>query len=120
MFDFNEAKQYFFDGCDQLKKNNFYQAELKFKQSLSLIPNRVSTLINLTVCLIYQRKIEEAKTICLKIYNIDKDNPHVLILLGIIYAEKGYLNKALDSLEIAHKKLPNNPEIRGNLGNIYF
>ena len=48
MTNFELAKKYFLDGCALLGEKNFIQAEFKFQKSLELMPDRTSTLTNLS------------------------------------------------------------------------
>jgi hypothetical protein len=49
---FEQAKLFFLSGLEKLNSNNFAGAEIDFKTSLKYAPNRLSTLINLSIVLI--------------------------------------------------------------------
>ena len=61
MNDFETARQCFFDGLQLLEANNLQAAETQFARSLELIPERVSTLNNLSSIEIKLGKFVEAE-----------------------------------------------------------
>ena len=61
MNNFELAKEYFLDGCSFLEAEDFSQAEHKFIKSLELIPDRASTLINLSAAQLELKKYSEAR-----------------------------------------------------------
>ena len=60
MQDFDKAKQLFFAGLRELEQGRAGEAEHCFRGSLALVPNRVSTLVNLSSSLLRQRRCAEA------------------------------------------------------------
>lgn len=61
MDNFELAKEYFLDGCASLEAEDFLKAEYKFIKSLELIPDRASTLTNLSLAQLKLRKYSEAR-----------------------------------------------------------
>ena len=47
-----QAKLFFINGLDKLNANNLVGAEKDFELSLKIVPNRLSTVINLSIVLI--------------------------------------------------------------------
>jgi tetratricopeptide (TPR) repeat protein len=56
-----QAKLFFLSGLEKLISNNFNGAEIDFYTSLKYAPNRLSTLINLSIVLIKLNKFEDAE-----------------------------------------------------------
>ena len=84
MENFDLAKQLFFEGLSSIEHENFEEAALKFQESLVLVPDRLSTLTNLTAALIRLRKYPEAKVLCLKAIELDSKSPEAWHNLGLI------------------------------------
>jgi len=51
-----QAKSFFLSGLEKLNSNNFAGAEIDFQSSLKFAPDRLSTLINLSIVLIKLNK----------------------------------------------------------------
>jgi len=101
-----QAKSFFLSGLEKLNSNNLTGAEIDFQSSLKLVPNRLSTLINLSIVLIKLNKFENAEK---------------LINEGLIHYPK---NKELlmGLVEIYEKLINHKPdyvEAHVNLGNVY-
>ena len=101
-----QAKSFFISGLEKLNGNDFAGAEIDFESSLKYLPNRISTLINLSIVLIKLDKFENAEK---------------LINEGLIHHPK---NKELlmGLVEIYQKLIINKPgysEAYANLGNSY-
>ena len=78
MNNFELAKQYFLEGLLFLEEEKFSQAEFILKQSLELIPDRVSTLTNLSAVQVKLKKY------LLIILNIKKNIYMVKITLFMV------------------------------------
>lgn len=61
MKDFETAKRFFFEGLQLLDLKNYSAAEIRFAQSLELVPDRVSTLNNLAVIKIKLKQFSAAE-----------------------------------------------------------
>jgi len=102
MGNFELAKKLFFEGLAFLENDNYEEAETKFQQSLELIPDRVSTLTNLSATYIKLRKFALAKDVSLKAMSLDQNSPESWQNLGLIeranhnYSEAiNYFDKAI-------------------------
>lgn len=87
MNNFELAKQYFLEGCDFLESEKYLLAEDKFKQSLALLPDRASTLTNLSATQFKLKKYSEAKTAAEKAIFIEGGNSEAYLNLGLIEKE---------------------------------
>ena len=101
-----KAKLFFIGGLERLNNNNFAGAEIDFETSLKFAPNRLSTLINLSIVLIKLNKFEKAEKIINNGLIHHPKNQELLMGLVEIYEEL-----------ISHK--PDYAEAYANLGNTY-
>jgi len=83
MNDFETAKQFFVEGLRLLEANNFQAAEMQFARSLELIPDRVSTLNNLSAIKIRLNKFAEAEELALKAIALEDKSPEAWLNLGM-------------------------------------
>ena len=101
-----KAKQFFLYGLENFKNKKFCDAKKNFLDSLYLIPDKASTLANLSATFLELKEYEEAKKIIangLTLYPNDE-----IILLN--YARlNNDLNQHSNSLEIYNKILKINP-----------
>ena len=101
-----QAKSFFLSGLEKLNGNNFASAEKDFETSLKFAPNRLSTLINLSIVLIKLNKFENAeKLINEGLLNHPKNKE---LLMGLVEIYEKLIN---------HK--PDYTEAHVNLGNVY-
>jgi len=110
MSKFNLAKEYFIKGRDLLKKSNYEQAESYFLKSLELLPERVSTLTNLSVTQFKLKKYILAKLNAEKAISIEPTNGEALFNLGLLEKELNNLNSAIKFFEKAIECNPNSIE----------
>ena len=74
MDDLETAKQFFFEGLQFLEANNFQAAEMQFARSLELIPDRVSTLNNLSAVKIKLNKFAEAEALARQAVGLEDES----------------------------------------------
>ena len=118
MTDFELAKQHFLDGCACLDAENYNKAEHHFQQSLELLPDRPSTLTNLSVSQLKQQKYAEAKACAEKAISLEGDNSEAYLNLGLIEKELKQLNNALSFFDKAISLNSSYAEAYSNKGNI--
>jgi predicted O-linked N-acetylglucosamine transferase (SPINDLY family) len=117
MNNFELAKEYFLDGCASLGARDFLRAEYKFTKSLELIPDRVSTLINLSLAQLKLKKYSEAQVTAQKVILMEADNYEAYLNLGLIENELKSYGAAVKFFDKAISLSPNNYEILSNKGN---
>ena len=83
MDDFDTAKQFFLEGMRLLEANDLQSAEDKFARSLEIIPNRISTLNNLSAIKIKLNQFVEAEEFALKAIALDDRSPEAWANLGV-------------------------------------
>ena len=101
-----QAKSFFLSGLEKLNGEDFAGAEIDFQSSLKLVPNRLSTLINLSIALIKLKKFENAEKLINEGLLHHPKNKELLMGLVEIY-----------EILINHK--PDYAEAHVNLGNVY-
>jgi len=118
MDSFEIAKEYFLEGCAFLEVEDFSQAENNFKKSLELIPDRASTLTNLSVAQLRLKKYPEAKATAQKAILVGSDNSEAYLNLGLIEKELKNYDAALKFFDKAISLSPNYYETFSNKGNV--
>jgi predicted O-linked N-acetylglucosamine transferase (SPINDLY family) len=98
MDNFEQAKSYFMQGLSALEAKQFEEAESFFLKSLMFIPQRVSTLTNLSAVQLKLKKYTESIKNAIESISIEPENYEAW--LNITYAEI-----ALNRLENATKSL---------------
>ena len=101
-----KAKSFFINGLEKLNKNDLTGAEIDFETSLQFAPNRLSSLINLSIVLIKLNKYQDAERIIQMGLLHHPKNKELLMSLVEIY-----------TLLIKHK--PEYAEAHNNLGSSY-
>lgn len=106
MDNFESAKQCFLEGLALLQANDFRAAETQFARSLELIPDRVSTLNNLSAVKLKLRQFAEAEQFALKAIAVDGQSPEAWSNLGIALTG---LERHQEALEACDRALKGNP-----------
>ncbi len=83
MDDFEKARRFFIEGLKLLETNHVQAAEEQFARSLEIIPDRVSTLNNLSVIKIRLEKFAEAEELARKAVAAGDKSPEAWSNLGI-------------------------------------
>ena len=96
---FEAAKQFFVKGLHLLEANNLPAAETQFALSLELVPDRVSTLNNLSAVRIRLKKFAEAEEVARKAIAMDDTSPEAWSNLGAALLETGRHDEALRAYE---------------------
>ena len=104
---FETAKQLFIEGLSFLESGHHEEAESRFLESLELLPNRVSTLINLAASQIKLKKYDLALESANQILLIDQTSLEGWLNLGLIHAKQLQHQEALSAF---NKALELNPE----------
>ena len=94
------ARKYFNLGMENLEKDIYSEAEKYFYKSLELIPERISTLINLSAVLIKLEKINLANNIITKAIQLYPNDEALYINLGKVYE----INKDWHQAFVSYKK----------------
>ena len=118
MNNYELAKKYFLDGCFLIEAANFVEAEKMFLHSLEFLPNRVSTLTNLSVAQLKLKKYSEAKSTALKAISIEGHNSEAYLNLGVIEKELRHYEFAIKFFDKAISLKPDYHEAWSNKGNV--
>jgi len=118
MNNFELAKEYFLRGCAFLEAGDFFQAESNFISSLELIPDRASTLTNLSVAQLKLKKYSEAKAAAKKAILVEVDNSEAYLNLGLVEKELRAYDDAVKFFDKALSLKPDYHEAWSNKGNV--
>lgn len=99
--DFEKAKQFFADGMRQLQANNLEGAETQLSRSLEIIPDRVSTLNNLSAVKIRRQKFAEAEELAQRAIDAGDHSPEAWSNLGIARAGTNRHEEAVQAFDRA-------------------
>ena len=97
MNNFELAKQRFTEGIDCLNGGRYEEAERQFQQSLTLLPDRVSTLTNLATTQILLNKFSEARVSAQAALSIEPKSIEGWLNLGRAEQHEGRFCEALDA-----------------------
>jgi len=98
---FETAKQFFFEGLRLLEANDLQAAEIQFARSLELIPQRVSSLNNLSAIKIKLNKFGEAEEFARKAIAFEDKSAEAWSNLGLALTATGGLEEALRACDRA-------------------
>jgi tetratricopeptide (TPR) repeat protein len=118
MSTFEVAKEYFLEGCKFLEAEEFSQAEYQFKKSLELMPDRSSTLTNLSATQLKLKKYFEAKDAAEKAISIDAGNGEAYLNLGLIEKEFRRFTNSANFFDKALALRSDYAEAWSNKGNV--
>lgn len=116
MEDFERAKELFFEGIAYYEKEQFDLAAVKFCESLTLVPDRISTMTNLSATLIKQKNFEAAKELCLRTLSIDSASADAWNYLGLIDYEQSNQIDAIAKFDKALTINHNDTAVLNNKG----
>jgi protein O-GlcNAc transferase len=108
MSDFELAKKFFLEGLSALQDRRYEEAESKLRRSLELLPDRVSTLTNLSAALIRLQKFPEAEQYLLRIIALEPGAGEAWLNLGLI--EVHTKNNSQRALEFFDRALAANAD----------
>jgi Flp pilus assembly protein TadD len=103
MNDFETAKQFFLQGLELLEANDLSAAEAMFTRSLEILPERVSTLNNLSAVKIKLGKFTEAEAIARKAVALADNSPETWANLGLALTATDRHEEALNACDRALK-----------------
>jgi lipoprotein NlpI len=116
---FELAKSHFLKGLDFFHKEMFIEAENAFRKSLSIIPDRDSTLTNLSATLLKLKKYSESEEISKHLLNINDSNYEAWLNLGNALQELKQYDQALASYDKAISLKPDLAYVWYNRGNAF-
>lgn len=114
---FDAAKAHFVRSLAFIQEANWMRAEFELQQSLRLIPDRISSLTNLSTVLLKLGKYPEAGDVIAKVLAVDPHNAEAMLNEGALLNENKEYKKALGSCERAIKRHPERAEAWANRAN---
>ena len=101
MKDIETAKQFFLEGVRLLEEKKFLAAEIQFTCSLEIVPDRVSTLNNLSVIKLRQKKFAKAEEFARKAIAREEKSSEAWLNLGIALTATERREEALQAYDRA-------------------
>ena len=117
---FEKAKTYFLDGLAKANLENWEPAEIAFRKSLEIMPERESTISNLLAALIVQEKFQEAWELSRVAISLGQNNPVTNVNVGILHHKARDLEQALLFFDKAISLDPHNAEAHLNRGKVFL
>lgn len=111
---FEAAKQSFLEGLRLLQAGNLPAAETQFARSLELVPDRVSTLNNLSAVKIRLKKFSEGEDLAKKTISLQDHSSEAWSNLGMALTGMKRHDEALPAYDRAFSYNPANPWARFN------
>lgn len=94
-----QARRYFVEGLTAIQAENWALAETAFRQSLSHVPERLSTLVNLSATLLKLGKHDEAAAVISSLLAQDPCNADALLNEGILFLDRKQYTQALERFD---------------------
>ena len=113
---FEQARIFFLHGLESYQKELYAEAEDFLLKSLNLMPDRLSTLINLSTVLIKLEKLDLAQEIINKALTLHPDNEGMFNNQGLLFAKNKDWPMALKSYDRAIDIKPDYAEAHSNRG----
>jgi tetratricopeptide (TPR) repeat protein len=101
MKEIETAKQFFLEGLRLLEEKKFLAAEIQFTCSLEIMPDRVSTLNNLSVIKLRQKKFAKAEEFARKAIAKEEKSSEAWLNLGIALTAMERREEALQAYDRA-------------------
>jgi predicted O-linked N-acetylglucosamine transferase (SPINDLY family) len=115
--DFDSAKSLFMEALGHIQSREYEPAERKLRASLELVPQRISTLTNLSTVLIRLRKYPEAEKTLASAVAVDETSAQAWLNYGLLEQEKNSnYPKAIEYFDKALALNPGYPEAWLNRG----
>ncbi len=95
------AKKYFLAGLDALLAERYAESETFFRKSLEIVPDRESTLTNLTAALLKLERFEEAEALASELTQRHPLNHQAWVNRGVASYELGRVQEAIAAYEKA-------------------
>ena len=113
---FEQAKNYFFLGLENFEKGIYLDAEKNFFLALNLLPERLSTLTNLSAVLIKLGRLEKAHEILSRGINLYPTNETLYLNFGNLHGENKNWQMSLDCYDKAIEFSPDFAEANYSRG----
>jgi len=110
------AKDYFLKGIQEMNQGLLVEAETSFRRSLEIVPERESTLTNLSAVLLKLKKYEQAQQLALKLVTTNELNHPAWLNLGLARYELHQYPEALTAYDRALAIQPDYAEAWTNRG----
>jgi len=113
---YEKAKTHFLTAMQHIQCENWIGAEREFKASLTHLPQRPSTLINLGVVLIKLGKLSEARVVLDRARSIEPMSPEPALNRGLLLFKEHKYEEAITNFELAIELKPDYAQAWTNRG----
>jgi len=96
---FEQAKHFFLEGLRRFKNGEYEIAEINYRQSLALVPNRESTLSNLCLALLASNKINDVEQVVINLNILFPKNKNHILLAIEAYSKQKNWNAVLNYVD---------------------
>lgn len=107
MSDVEQAKAHFFAALDLLDRKDYAAAEMRLRDALRIVPDRISALTNLAAALLRQDKTGEAIEVARRSVMLAPENVEGWLALGSSLSKERQFDEALAAMEHAVALAPN-------------
>ena len=107
---FEEGRSLFMLGIQHTERDELTTAEVCFRQSLALVPDRPASLDNLAACLLRQGRLDEAEQFCRQSIGLNDAGSAPWFSLGMIHTERGRTDDALGAFRKFMERGGDTPE----------
>jgi predicted O-linked N-acetylglucosamine transferase (SPINDLY family) len=111
MTDVERAKAHFFEALDLLDRKDYAAAEIRLRDALRIVPDRISALTNLSAALLRQDKAEEAIEVARRSVTLAPENVEGWLVLGSSLSKERQLDGALTAMDRAVALGPNSAQM---------
>ncbi len=115
---FKKARGHFLSGLEHILRENWIEAERELLASLIYLPDRVSTLTNLSAVLIRLERLEEARTMLDRALRFDSPNCELELNRGLLFSLERKYVEALASYDRSIELKPDSAEAWNNRGRV--
>lgn len=117
---FERAKEQFILGLQALENQSYAQAALAFEKSLTYIPERASTLINLQAVYVKLKRLDAAWALTERILRIDPNSPEAYLNAGNVLKERFEWSRAREYFDKAIALAPQYESAWNNRGALFL
>jgi predicted O-linked N-acetylglucosamine transferase (SPINDLY family) len=113
---FEKARRHFLSGLEHILRESWIEAERELQVSLTYLPDRLSTLTNLSAVLIKLERLEEARVMLDRAFRLDSPNCELELNRGLLSSKERKYEEALGSYERSIELKPDYADAWNNRG----
>lgn len=117
---FERAKEHFVLGLQALERQAYAQAAAAFEESLTYMPERASTLINLQAVYVRLKRLDEAWNLTERILRLEPSSPEAYLNAGNVLKERSEWLRAREYFDKAIALAPQYESAWNNRGALFL